>query len=145
MRTPEPDLRYHPDMTHRSHLSWIGPLVAVVGLVTYFTVAVKIPNLRDTAWLNLALVVFGLGLSIAALLHRRTVWRWIGLTLSATCAVLLGSYVFALSSSMPSADFAIPVGAEAPELALPDTSDRIVSLADLRDRRTLVVFYRGFW
>ena len=119
--------------------------MAVIGLVTYFTIAVQIPSLRDSAWLNLTLVAGGLGLSIAALVHRRTIWRWSGFALSAVCAVLLASYVFALSSSLPSATFAVPVGAQAPPLALPDTAGRIVSLADLADQRTLVVFYRGFW
>lgn len=126
-------------------LSWAGAITAVTGLVTYFTLAVRVPSLRDSAWLNLALVVAGLGLSVASVIRRRTAWRWIGLALSAACAVLLTSYVFALSSGLPSPSFAVPVGAQAPPLELPDTSGRVVSLADLADQRTLVVFYRGFW
>lgn len=126
-------------------MAWIGPVVAVAGLATYFTLAVQVPALRDSAWLNLVLVAVGVGLSIASLVRGRTVWRWIGLTLSAGCAFLLATYVFSLSSTLPSAGLAVPVGADAPPLSLPDTSGRLVSLADLADQRTLVVFYRGFW
>lgn len=134
-----------PNMKHGRAISWLGPVTAVAGLVTYFTLAVRVPSLRDSAWLNLTLVAAGLGLSFASLVRRRTAWRWIGLTLSAVCAVLLATYVFALSSSLPPESFAVPVGAQAPPLDLPDTSGRMVSLADLPDHRTLVVFYRGFW
>lgn len=126
-------------------MAWSGPLVAVAGLVSYFTLAVRVPVLRDTAGLNLALVAAGLALSIVSLVQRRTVWRWIGLTLSTMCAVLFGTYVFSLSSSLPSAKLAVPVGADAPPLELPDTSGRLVSLDDFADQHTLVVFYRGFW
>ncbi len=123
-------------------MAWIGPVTAVAGLVSYFTLAVRVPSLRDSAWLNLALVAAGVGVSVAALVRRRTAWRVLGLTLSAACTVLLSTYVFALSSGIPSASFAVPVGAQAPPLELPDTSGHPISLAG---RRTLVVFYRGFW
>jgi hypothetical protein len=126
-------------------MAWIGPVVAVAGLATYFTLAVRVPALRDSAWLNLVLVAVGVGLSIASLVRGRTVWRWIGLTLSAGCAFLLATYVFSLSSTLPSASLAVPVGVDAPPLSLPDTSGRLVSLEGLTDQRTLVVFYRGFW
>ncbi len=90
-------------------------------------------------------MVAGLGLSVTSVVRRSSTWRWIGLALSAACAVLLTSYVFGLSSDLPSASLAVPVGAHAPPLELPDASGRIVALADLDDQRTLVVFYRGFW
>ena len=48
----------------RNHAAWIGPLVALFGLVTYFTVAARYPVLRDCAAANLVLV--GAGVVIAA-------------------------------------------------------------------------------
>jgi hypothetical protein len=132
-------------MQRRKLLAWLGPVLAVTGLVTYFTLAVRVPDLRDTAWLNLVMVGVGLAMSIAALVERRNLWRWIGLTLSAMSTVLLASYVFALSSDVPSATLAVPVGVQAPPLVLPDATGDLFSLADGSDQRTLVIFYRGFW
>lgn len=135
---------YHHDMTTRNHAAWIGPLLAVVGLVSYFTVFVRFAWTRDTAAVNLALVVIGLGLSLWAVSRRRS-WRtWLGLTASAVCATLLASYVYGLSSDVPAADLAVPVGAQAPPLVLPDHTGAEFDLA-AQSGRTLVVFYRGFW
>jgi len=120
-------------------------VVALVGLVSYFTLAVRVPFLRDTAIANLALVVLGLGLSLWALLARRGFWRLAGTALSLLCAALLFGYVFVLSSTLPGAAGVLAVGEQAPAFTLPDQADRPVSLESFAGKTVVLVFYRGFW
>jgi hypothetical protein len=129
----------------RNHAAWIGPLIALVGLVTYFSVAVKVPDLRDSAVLNLFLVSFGIIVAVWGIMKRRNWKSWAGLVGAGAFASLLFAYVFVLSSQMPGAESAPTVGSMAPPLVLPDQNGRLVRLGDLLDRRVVVVFYRGFW
>lgn len=129
----------------RNHAVWIGPLVALTGLLTYFTVAVLFPNLRDSAIVNLVLVIGGTVIAGWGLLRRRNWKSWIGFGAAAFFASLLFAYVFVLSNQLPSADNVVMVGSAAPPLALPDRTGRIVSLGAFKGERVLVVFYRGFW
>ena len=58
----------------RNHAAWIGPLVGLIGLLTYFMVAVNFPYFRDTAIVNLALVVVGLVIAAWGVWKHRS-WR----------------------------------------------------------------------
>ena len=129
----------------RNHAAWVGPLVALTGLVTYFTLAVRFPDLRDSAIVNLVLVIGGAAIAAWGLVRRRNWKSWIGFGAAAFFASLLCAYVFVLSSQLPPPDSAVAVGAGAPPLELPDQTGRDVSLEDFRGDRVLVVFYRGFW
>jgi hypothetical protein len=129
----------------RNHAAWIGPLVAAVGLVSYFALAVKVPALRDSAAANLLVVGIGVGISLLAV-RRRPSWKsWLGLVGALAFAALLAGYVLVLSKQLPSSAGGLQVGDAAPPLALPDQNDRLVDLAELSDRRVVVLFYRGFW
>lgn len=129
----------------RNHAAWIGPLVALIGLVTYFTVAVRFPDLRDSAVVNLVMVIGGAAIAAWGLLRRRNWKSWIGLGTAVFFASLLFGYVFVLSNQLPSADHAVAVGSTAPPLELPDQTGRMVSLGAFKGERVLVVFYRGYW
>ena len=129
----------------RNHGAWIGPLVALIGLVTYFTVAVRFPDLRDSANVNLVLVIGGVAIAAWALLRRRNWKSWIGFGAAAFVASLLCAYVFVLSNQLPSPATAPVVGAFAPPLELQDQTGRMLALDDLLGERVVVVFYRGFW
>ena len=129
----------------RNHAAWIGPLVALIGLITYFTVAVRFPDLRDSAIVNLVMVVGGAAIAAWGLLRRSNWKSWIGLGMAVFFASLLFGYVFVLSNQLPSADTAVAVGSTAPPLELPDQTGRAVSLDAFKGERVLVVFYRGFW
>ena len=129
----------------RNHSAWIGPVISLIGLVTYFAWAVRYPSLRDSAWLNLTLVVLGCAIAVRAVVKRSNWKSWIGALVSAGLAFLLFSYVFVYSSQIPSAENAPAVGMPAPPIDLPDHSGQMVSLGDYLGRRVVVVFYRGFW
>ena len=129
----------------RNHAAWIGPLVALIGLVTYFMVAVRFPVLRDNAIVNLVLVIGGASIAAWGLVRRRNWKSWLGFGTAAFFAFLFCGYIFVLTSQLPSPDTAPAVGAVAPPLKLPDQAGRMLALDDLRGERVVVVFYRGFW
>jgi drug/metabolite transporter (DMT)-like permease len=123
----------------------MGPLVGLFGLFSYFTVAVRFPDLRDSAIVNLALVIGGAAIAAWGLFRRRNWKSWIGFGVAGALALLFCWYIFMYSSQLPPPDTAPVVGASAPPLELPDLTGRAVSLDDFSGRRVLVVFYRGFW
>ena len=134
-----------PTAIRRNHAVWIGLLISLVGLVSYFTFFARFPALRDVPWLNLALVTVGLAVSAWAVRRRRSVWSVGGLALSAACAGLLAAYVFVLSYGLPGTDRVVQVGDPAPAFALADQEGRITSLDRYRGSNLVLVFYRGFW
>lgn len=129
----------------RNHAAWVGPLIALIGLVTYFAVAVRFPDLRDSATVNLALVLAGVAIAAWGLLRRRNWKSWIGFGAASLVGLVFCAYVFVLTSQLPSPDTAPVVGAAAPPIELPDLSGRKLSLDDFGGQRVLVVFYRGYW
>lgn len=129
----------------RVHAAWVGPLVVLIGLVTYFTVAVRFPDLRDSAIVNLLLVAGGTAIAAWGLVRRRTWKSWIGFGVASSFSLLFCWHIFVYSSQLPSPDTAPAVGVVAPPLKLPDLTGRVVSLDDFSGRRVLVVFYRGYW
>jgi len=129
----------------RNHTAWVGPVVSLTGLITYFTVAVRFPDLRDSANINLVLAIGGVAIAAWGLLRRRNWKSWIGFGAAAFFAFLFCGYIFVLTSQLPSPDTAPAVGAVAPPLELPDQTGRMLALDELRGERVVVVFYRGFW
>ena len=128
-----------------SVLALIGALLSTTALISYFTLSVRIPSLRDSAWLNLLAVVTGLGLSIAAVARQRSVISSAGLALSILWTAALFGFVFLLSEQLPSPAAAVGVGETAPAFELPDHSGKPVALSDFAGSRVVLVFYRGFW
>ena len=129
----------------RNHLIWIGALISIFGLVSYFTLFARFPALRDVPWLNIPLVLIGLAVSILAVRRRLSLLSAAGALLSAAVAGLLLVYVFVLSNQLPDTDGVVAVGAVAPAFSLTDHGGATVSLADFRDTPVVLVFYRGFW
>lgn len=128
-----------------NHAAWIGPLVALVGFLSYFTLAVRHPDLRDSAVVNLVLVFGGLAIAAWGLLRRRNWKSWIGFGAAGVVAFFFSAFIFAFTNQLPSPDSAPAVGSAAPPLELPDLNGRTMSLDGLRGERVLVVFYRGYW
>ena len=125
---------------------WVGPLLALFGALSYFTIFYRWPNLRDVPWLNLLILFCAVALSVGGTLRaegsRRTIgWLGTGFSIFLTC--LLCFYIFSYSYRLPSAATALKVGSAVPALTLRDNHDRDVKLTDLR--RAVLVFYRGHW
>jgi len=128
-----------------NHSAWLGPLVVLIGVVTYFTVAVRFPDLRDSAIVNLLLVFGGVAIAVWGLFRRRNWKSWIGFAVAGFFSLIFCWYIFVYSSQLPAPDTAPVVGSAAPPLELPDQSGRMLSLESFSGQRVLVVFYRGYW
>lgn len=128
-----------------NHAVWIGLLISLIGLVSYFTFFARFPALRDVPKVNFALVLIGLAISGWGLLRRRSLWSIVGFVLSAACGAMLALYVFVLSYGLPATERVIQVGEPAPAFALPDQEGRTTTLDDYRGSNLVLVFYRGFW
>jgi hypothetical protein len=129
----------------RNHAAWVGPLISIAGLLSYFSIMVRFPDLRDSAVVNLIMVVLGAATAVWGLMKRRNWKSWLGVVGALVPAILLFGYVYGLSSQIPPPGPEASVGTQAPPLELPDQNGRVVSLADYAGRRVLVVFYRGYW
>jgi len=136
-----------------NHALWIGPLVTLAGLISYFLVFARWPVLRDFPWVNLPVVLAGAAVSVVGFwraFFRSALWRGkvlgtLGLVFSLLAAGLFNGYVFVLSSMLPETTRVTSDLEYAPEIALPDQQGRLVSLTDLRGRKVIVTFFRGFW
>jgi hypothetical protein len=135
------------------HFLWLGPLLVLVGSISYFLAFARFPGLRDFPWVNLPVVVAGLAMSAWGMrrafdpLRSRAV-KILGLAgfgLSLLLALLFGAYIFYLSYQLPGISDAPQVLTVAPDFALPDPSESMVRLSDLRGQKVVVVFYRGHW
>jgi hypothetical protein len=129
-----------------------GASLGLFGLGSYFALFARYPALRDSAALNLLLVLAGLvvagrGLDLA--LRRGGALRLAGASLAmivaAGCAALLGLYVLGLSKGLPAPSEQTLALERAPDFTLSADDGSPVSLAALRGRRVLLVFYRGAW
>ena len=138
-------------MLRRVPWVFLGALLAVAGLLSYFTVFVRFPDLRDSASLNLGLT--GIGALIAFvgwLSHRREgLFRKctaaFGLIVALLSAVLLWGYVFKLSSMLPAITATTATLEQAPDFLLTASNGRVVQLSEFRGKPVVLVFYRGFW
>ncbi len=137
----------------RNHLLWIGPLVTLAGAFSYFAFFARFPDLRDFPWVNLPLVLLGLGLTIVAVLRPwRSPERFRGkilgipaILVSGLLATGFGYYVFGLSYHLP-APTALTASLEtAPDPAMKASDGSPFRLSELRGKRVVLVFYRGYW
>jgi len=129
----------------RNHLIWIGALISVLGLVSYFTTFARFPALRDFPWVNIPVVLIGFAVSMMAVRRRLSFFSATGALVSTACAGLLLAYVFVLSNQLPDTGEVVALGADAPAFALIDDEGLTVSLADFNGQPVVLAFYRGFW
>jgi len=132
---------------------WLGPVIVLAGVLSYFTYFARFAALRDFPWLNLPLVVLGLLLSalgswIAFRVpgrRRKKILAALAFGFSLSLSSLFGFYVFVLSYALPSPTTETLALTQAPEFELLDQHERPVRLADFRGRKLVLAFYRGHW
>jgi hypothetical protein len=128
---------------------WVGPLLAIVAIASYFAVFLNIPSTRDVPWPSYALLALALGLSTLSLVRAARARR--GIVLAAIGDVitvgLAGFFVWycLVFSVLPQVPGALAVGAPAPAVTLVDDRGVPVDLGALAREKLLVVFYRGHW
>ena len=133
-----------------SGLAWLGALVSLVAALSYFLLAVRWPYLRDSGHMNVALGAAGAAVAVwgAVRAVRRRRGRRPGIAaamLAVSFAAFLAAYVYWLSYRLPPADRVVAIGSPAPDFALPDQAGKVWSLAALRGKKALIVFFRGHW
>ena len=136
-----------------NHFVWLGPLVAFVGVISYFLIFARFPSLRDFPWVNLPIVVAGLLMSVVGLRRafdvtrkmRAKLFGGIGFLLSLFLALLFGAYIFYISYQLPETGGVVQVSQAAPDFVLPDQDEQTVQLSDCRGKKVVLVFYRGHW
>jgi hypothetical protein len=149
-----------PDLTELSsgrkrwnHALWLGPLLTFAGMISYFQFFARFPSLRDFPWINLPLVLIGLGLSglgwWRAFSQRSRLWVKIAGSIGMAFSLLVGgffvAYVFAISYTLPAVTAKSLETAVAPDFGLSDHAGKLVRLSDYRGSKVVIVFYRGHW
>jgi hypothetical protein len=111
----------------------------------------KMPEgLRDRPWpMELASVAATAAtIALAVLAWRRARVRVVATLAAAVAAFATWGflyYVHVLSYRLPPPPKELAIGTPAPDFTLPDDADHPVTLSQLHDHATLLVFYRGFW
>jgi hypothetical protein len=125
---------------------WLGPLLALVAVASYFTVFVNWPQTRDVPWLNLGLLAIALAASVAGLMRSRSrVFASGGLVLTLFLGGFFVWYCYVFSYAIPGAELALDVGAPVPAIVLRDDRGQDVALSPLAADKLVLVFFRGHW
>ena len=132
-----------------NHLAWVGPVLAVFGLLSYFLYFSMWPIFRDFPWLNLlilagAVVVSAMSLGRARSRLGRT-GSGAGLFVSVSMLGLLCFYAFYLSYQLPDAGRVVDDGTRLPEITLMSSDGEAIDVADAARDKLILVFYRGYW
>ena len=139
-----------PRMMQRRNWNAVAGLLLGLGAVLgYFTLITpllgpRFPSLRDAPIVNLAVLAAALWLSWRGVREGRWPARIAGAT-NLALAGLFVFYLFGISAMLPAAAGAPRVGQPAPDFALANHRGEQVTLAALRGRPVVLVFYRGFW
>ncbi len=128
---------------------WIGPLVALVAVASYFAVFLNYPPTRDVPWPSYALLALAVVASTLALVgavraRRRIVLAALADTVTVALAAFFLFYCLAFTK-LPEVPGALALGAQAPEIVLVDDRGAAVDIAALARDKLVLVFYRGHW
>jgi hypothetical protein len=150
-------------------LIWIGVLVAVFGVVSYFLFFINFPALRDFPWVNLPMIALGLallGVGVVRAFRQPQVYRGkiFGSVLGALVFAFAGFFCWLIffGAKLPAVAHGVPqVGQTAPDFTLPDSRNDPVNLATVvsspftptsatgaaagQTAGVVLIFYRGYW
>ena len=151
------------DQRPRNWHIWVGFLLSILGVLSYFLVFARYPVTRDTPWANYLILAAGIGFMISGLRraygqsqqYRGKIAGPILAVLSFTTVGFFCFLIFYATKQMPKAADAPRVGQKAPEFVLTDANNKEVSLASLMStplpnsptppKGVFLVFYRGYW
>ena len=138
-------------LTQWNHALWLGPVIALIGFLSYYTFFVQWPLFRDVPWANLLILTFAIGISITGVRRAWPEGGWrrgagvFGVFASVSLTVMLLVFCFVLSYQLPAAELAVKQGGEIPGATLVSNDGSRVNLAEAAGDRLILVFYRGFW
>jgi hypothetical protein len=128
---------------------WIGPLLALVAVASYFALFLNFPATRDVPWPSFVLLALALAASTWALVRaarekKGIVRAALGDLVTTGLALFFVLYTFVFTK-IPDLPGALAVGAPAPALVLADDRGAQVDVAALARDKLVLVFYRGHW
>ena len=133
----------------KNHAAWLGPLIAIPGFLSYYTVFYMYPVLRDFPWLNLLILGGAVALSVTAVRRARPGWRRFGsiagLFVSGGLLVSLCLYCFVLSYGVPDPNRVADDGTRIPSITLASWDGEQINVAEAARDKLILVFYRGHW
>ena len=145
---------------------WLGFLLSLLAVVSYPLFFLRFPITRDVPWANFLLFAIS---AVFLLVGLKRVFggtpvsrgKILSPVLTFVSFAVFGLFCFGVfigSRHLPKSLGAPKVGQKAPEFALRDTHDNLVSLASLLSspldpanpsrgtpKQVLLVFYRGYW
>ena len=136
---------------NNTHLPWLGLLITLFGIISYFVFFARFPFTRDVPWVNLPIVILGGALALVGSsgwsLRRGLGNKIKAMIFSVLAVALVGlfiAYIFVLSKvpepTVTSLELEQPM-----EFSLSDHNSSSVSLKDYADRRLVIAFFRGYW
>ena len=142
---------------------WLGFVLSLASIFTYFAVFIWFPVTRDFPWANLLIFLVALVLIVIGARRgfasdrphptRSKIITSIVATLGVLIAALFLFSYFVVGRWLPESKGAPQVGQRVPDFTLPDTTGRQVSLNELltapvngsAPKGVLLIFYRGYW
>lgn len=126
-----------------------GFLLVFVTIFSYVYFFSQYPITRDVPWVSYLMLAGAVMLMIAGVRRaKHKVWSWIVAVIGfGFVALVLVANVVGMKM-LPAAHGAPRVGQKAPEFALRDTHNNVVTLSSLTasaPRGVLLIFYRGYW
>ena len=140
--------------TSKSRIEWskLGLPVVLVGFLSYFMIFAKYPITRDFPWVNLPIMVIGLGMAWRyrwrhrkARLARTRIFSSLLLTGCALIIALFCFYVFLYSYQLPKSGDSITLKEQPAAFTLKNHDGQDVNLSDYRGKHVILSFYRGYW
>ena len=142
---------------------WVGFLLTLASVLSYFFIFIWFPFTRDFPWANLVLFAIaavllfvgfrrGFSASRPHPVRSKIVTSIVGLLGVLVIALSIFS-IFIAARWLPASKGAPHVGQKPPEFTLPDATGKQVSLSEListpvngkAPKGVLLVFYRGYW
>jgi len=128
---------------------WTGLILAVAAFLSYFVFFARFVITRDVPWASYLLFIVATVLLVTGV---RRAERKIGPSIVAFIGIaIFGFFILATTVGtrmIPPSVNAPRVGQKAPDFALRDTANQVVTLAALEQsapKGVLLVFYRGYW
>ena len=141
--------------------TWSGFLLSLFAFLSYYFIFVWFESTRDFPWANLlliagAVILLVLGLRKGFAKDRSKISKLVtslATVLGLAVCVLFIFLFFVFARHLPASTGAPHVGQKAPELSIPDTNNKPVTLAELLStpvagrppKGALLIFYRGYW
>jgi hypothetical protein len=133
----------------RNLAAWLGPLIAIAGFLSYYTISAQYPVLSDFPWLNLLILAGAMGLGVVAVRRARSglgrAGSVAGLGLSTFLTGLLVFYCFFYSYGLPDAGRVADDGTKIPPISLASWDGKKIDIEAAAQGELILVFYRGYW